>query len=123
MTKAGYAAFTSWLAKLPPLPLYCIFANLRMLLRGRQIRIAQHEASGIMVVSDGQSAVHICRRGRYLRYKRGIAAGIADLAKDYHLHKLGGLSGGLFIDCGANVGELGMWARAQNMDYLAFEPE
>lgn len=123
MTKAGYAAFARWLAELPPLPLYCIFANLRMLLRGRKIRIAPHQASGIMVVTDEQSAIHICRRGRYLRYKRGIAAGIAGLAKDYHLQKLDGLSGGLFIDCGANVGELGMWARAQNMDYIAFEPE
>jgi hypothetical protein len=91
MTKAGYAAFARWLAELPSLPLYCILANLRMLLRGRKIRIAPHEASGIMIVTDGQSAIHICRRGRYLRYKRSIAAGIAGLAGDYHLHKLEGL--------------------------------
>lgn len=123
MSNDTYARFTRWLAALPALPIYCSLANLRLALRGRKIRVAAPGEDGIMRVRDGQDTIHICRRGRYLRYKRGIAAGIAGLAKDYHLHRLGDLSGGLFIDCGANVGELGLWARGKEMDYLAFEPE
>jgi FkbM family methyltransferase len=67
--------------------------------------------------------IKICRQGRYNRYKRGIKRGIDALASDYHLDTLEGLHGGTFVDCGANVGELGMWAKLQNMNYIAFEPE
>ena len=31
--------------------------------------------------------------------------------------------GGILIDCGANIGELGLWALARGMEYVAFEPE
>lgn len=123
MPENVYRKLVRRLAERPPLPVYCTLINLRLRMRGRPIRVAVTSEHGIMRVTDGQHAIHICRRGRYLRYKRGIAAAIAGLAKDYHLHKLGDLTGGLFLDCGANVGELGFWARAHNMSYLAFEPE
>lgn len=121
--KTAYARFVYWVAALPSHEVYCFFVNARLWLRGRKIRIAPHDMNGITVVRDGEVTIHVCRRGRYLRYKRGIAEGISRLAKDYHFQKLEGLAGGLFIDCGANVGELGIWARTQQMHYLAFEPE
>ncbi len=45
------------------------------------------------------------------------------LAQDYHLHHVPIGLGSLLIDCGANVGELGLWARSKNAEYVAFEPE
>ena len=39
------------------------------------------------------------------------------------LTSLNNLSNGTFIDCGANIGELGIWAREKKMQYFAFEPE
>lgn len=96
--------------------------NARLLFRGRPIRVAMENAP-IYTVSDGDMQITICRQGRYNRYKRGIKRGINALASDYHLDTLEGLDGGTFVDCGANVGELGMWAKLQNMNYIAFEPE
>ncbi len=45
------------------------------------------------------------------------------LAHEYHLDKVPLGPEGLLIDCGANIGELGVWARAKGLDYVAFEPE
>lgn len=96
--------------------------NAHLLLRGRPIRVSVENAP-IYTVSDGDRQIKICRQGRYNRYKRGIKRGIDALASDYHLDRLEGLDGGTFIDCGANVGELGIWAKSRNMKYIAFEPE
>ena len=99
-----------------------LLINARLIFRGRPIRVAMGN-SPIYTVSDGEIQINICRPGRYNRYKRGIKRGIDALAFDYHLDKLKGLDGGTFIDCGANVGELGIWAQSRNMNYIAFEPE
>lgn len=99
-----------------------ILINARLLFRGRPIRVS-FEKAPIYTVSDRDTQIKICRRGRYNRYKRGIKHGIDALASDYHLDRLEGLDGGTFIDCGANVGELGIWAKSRNMKYIAFEPE
>ena len=96
--------------------------NARLFFRGRPIRVTTQNAPHY-TVSDSEMQIWICRPGRYNRYKRGIKRGIDALASDYHLDILDGLDGGTFIDCGANVGELGIWAKSRNMEYMAFEPE
>lgn len=96
--------------------------NARFFFRGRPIRVTTQNAP-YYTVSDSEMQIRICRPGRYNRYKRGIKRGIDALASDYHLDILDGLDGGTFIDCGANVGELGIWARSHRMSYIAFEPE
>ena len=96
--------------------------NARLLFRGRPIRVTTENAP-IYMVSDDDMQIKICRQGRYNRYKKGIKRGIDALASDYHLEILEGLDGGTFIDCGANVGELGIWAQSRRMTYIAFEPE
>ncbi len=99
-----------------------LLINARLIFRGRPIRVAMGNAP-TYTVSDVEIQINICRPGRYNRYKRGIKRGIDALASDYHLDRLEGLDGGTFIDCGANVGELGIWAKSKNMNYIAFEPE
>jgi FkbM family methyltransferase len=106
-----------------PLPAYCRVVNLRNSLRGKKHRISPIEGDTIHLADDGEENIHLCRRGRHNRYKHGVMAGVDALARDYHLHTLPPISDGLFIDCGANIGELGYWARARGMDYLPFEPE
>ncbi|MGB8814755.1 MAG: FkbM family methyltransferase [Paracoccaceae bacterium] len=104
---------------------YCKIVNQHNRLRGKahQIAPAVGEPEALHVVSDADGQIVICRRGRHNRYKRGIMAGVDRLAADYHLNRIADLQGGLFIDCGANVGELGLWARARGHRYIAFEPE
>ena len=99
-----------------------ILINARLIVRGRPIRVTMQNGP-IYTVSDGEMQISICRQGRYNRYKRGVKRGIDGLASDYHLDTLESLDGGTFIDCGANVGELGIWAQSRHMNYIAFEPE
>lgn len=106
-----------------PLGAYCRLVDLANAIRGRRHRIRPFRADGIHLASDGEAAIHICRRGRHMRYKRGVAAAVDGLARQYHLDAATIRPGGVFVDCGANVGELGFWARARGMTYLPFEPE
>lgn len=102
---------------------YCKVVNARNAVRGKQQHIEPHSDDGIHKASDGSESIYLCRRGRQNRYKRGVMAGVDALARDYHLHTIAPFEGGTFIDCGANVGELGFWARARGMRYISFEPE
>ena len=102
---------------------YCALFNVRNRLRGSLHSIHPAGEAGVYVVTDGADQLRICRRSRHNRSKHGVARGVDKLAGEYGLGLLGGLSGGLFVDCGANVGELGLWARARGMRYIAFEPE
>lgn len=118
---------SSKLADRTPLFLYRPLVNLRNALTGRAHRLMPLEPDGLFRASDGTDTIQFCRRRRHSRYKRGIEACANRLAGDYHLNKLmdtQALQGsGLLIDCGANVGELGWWARRHGMAYVAFEPE
>lgn len=78
---------------------------------------------GIHLLTDGQGErIYVCRATNASFYKGGISQRIETLACDYLLDKIE-LRGGLLIDCGANVGELGLWARTMEVEYVAFEPE
>ena len=89
-----------------------------------QIEAAGPPELGIMRVTDrhGQS-IHICRLGRVRRFRPGILNSVAYLANVYCLSAIDLGPGGVFIDCGANIGELGLWARARGFSYIPFEPE
>ena len=104
---------------------YCRLVNLRNALRHKKHRIAPvvTEDPAIHIASSGAETIHICRRGRHNRYKSGVMAGVDRLARDYSLDRIADLRGGVFIDCGANVGELGFWARSRGFRYIPFEPE
>lgn len=100
-------------------------ANLLYRLRGRPCRVRLSDEPGLFEARDtGTGAViHFCRRVRHRRYKRGIDAAVSGLARQYLLDRLGVEPGGTFVDCGANVGELGLWARGRGLSYVAVEPE
>lgn len=103
--------------------LYCSYINMKNALRGFPFRIESGEAHDMYVVKDPQTRIHVCRKRSRRRFRKGLANGIERLAREYHIGALENLDGGLLIDCGANIGELGIWARGRGMDYIAFEPE
>ncbi|MCB1480854.1 MAG: FkbM family methyltransferase [Rhodobiaceae bacterium] len=113
----------NYIAEQASLNIYCQAVNLRNALRGKLHRVTAGEDGLLHSAYDGQTRIHLCRRGRHNRYKRGVMAGVDALAREYHLDKIPTFNGGTFIDCGANVGELGYWARERAMTYIAFEPE
>lgn len=106
-------------------PTYCKLVNLRNAVRGKKHRISplHAEPEALHLAEDGTDKIAICRRGRHNRYKRGVMAGVDRLARDYSLDLIADLRDGVFIDCGANVGELGFWARNRGFRYIPFEPE
>ncbi len=106
-----------------PLPAYCRLVNFKNKALGRDYQIEPFREDGLHRVSHGGEQIVICRRPRHRRYKKGVTACAMRLADEYGLSAISVSNGGVFVDCGANVGELGYWARANNLDYYAFEPE
>lgn len=103
--------------------LYCRFINTKNWLRRRKHRIYVSAETDIYLVTDGVEALYICRRIRHSRSKRGVIAGVENLAKQYNLDQISTAPGDILLDCGANIGELGVWARTHKLRYIAFEPE
>lgn len=101
---------------------YCHMVNIRNYIRKKHHKIFPVDKN-IHIVKDKEKSIYVCRRGRHNRYKKGVLKGISDLVKQYHLDTIPINQSGLLIDCGANVGELGLWAKQNNLDYIAFEPE
>ncbi len=57
-------------------------------------------------------------------YRYGIVARADSLAESYFLKQINFKKGDIFLDCGANVGDLKLWFSLYNIDvtYIAFEP-
>ena len=92
-------------------------------IRGKKHRISPVGEGRVLLAGDGESEIFFCRRRRGNQFKRGVMTHVDQLAREYHLDQIDIVPGGVFIDCGANIGELGIWARGQELDYIAFEPE
>jgi FkbM family methyltransferase len=89
----------------------------------RPVRIGYDSDSALYFVRDGQEKLYIAHSMRNLRYKRGIKGSRDRLAGIYHLDQVTYQAGDVFIDCGAHVGELGMWVRDNDVEYHGFEPD
>jgi len=97
------------------------FINLKCFLASKKHRVST--CGDIFKVSDEFDLIYIARLNRHNRYKRGILYGVNLLAEEYSLDKISNTDNGILIDCGANIGELGFWAKKQNLHYIGFEPE
>lgn len=106
-----------------PATLYIRVTNMANSVRRKRHRISSTDEEGILIADDGTSRIHYCRRGRGNRYKHGVMRRVLELAKEYHLDTIDVVSGGVLMDCGANIGELGLWARSRGLAYIPFEPE
>ncbi|MBL4629362.1 MAG: FkbM family methyltransferase [Roseicyclus sp.] len=102
---------------------YCKVVNAANSLRGREQRLEVFRGEDLYKVTHGDESIVICRRSRHRRYKNGVGLRATRLAEDYGVATIENTQGGVFIDCGANVGELGIWAVRNGLQYHAFEPE
>lgn len=110
------------IARWAPDFLYLPYVNTKNAIQRRKHHIKQF-GEGLYQVEDEEETIFIAQKTRHSRYKRGINGWIESLARQYNLGHLPVKAGGVFIDCGANVGELGFWARWHGLTYHAFEPE
>lgn len=100
----------------------CLLINTKSVIRGKAHRVSTSD-NDIFYAKDSEDEIFFARLNRHNRYKKGIMTGINMLAEQYNLDKIDLSNGGLLIDCGANIGELGLWAKKNNLSYTAFEPE
>jgi FkbM family methyltransferase len=99
------------------------YTNSRNKLKGYRHRITVDSQRKIIHVQDPTGEINICRRNRLWLYKKSVKGRFKELNRTYLLHRIDGDLSGAFIDCGANVGELGFFARENSLQYHAFEPE
>ncbi len=105
---------------------FCRVLNTRNAISGRPYRVrpAREQLGEIYELTDAAGdSIFVCRKSRFRLYIHGIRQRIGKLAGDYHLTQIEAGPSGLLIDCGANIGELGVWAREQRLEYVPFEPE
>lgn len=92
-------------------------------LKGYPVRFRAGDKHGTFRAYDATNEILFCRWKRAKRYKKGVKTGIDRVAQEYGLHSLSIERPGTFIDCGANIGELGIWADDLGFKYVPFEPE
>ena len=100
-----------------------ISRNILYALKGRSVRVKPGELNQTYVAYDDETMIHFCRWKRKERYEKGVSAGIKRLLREYRLDKIEISKPGAFIDCGANIGELGIWSQSFGFTYFPFEPE
>lgn len=100
----------------------CFFINLQNKVRGKQHSVALQN-DGLYKITDRQQSIYIARLNRHNRYKKSIEVGVNLLAEEYSLDALSFENDSVLIECGANVGELAIWAKARSLAYIGFEPE
>jgi FkbM family methyltransferase len=100
-----------------------ISRNVAYAIRGYPLRLAPGEIDNTYIAFDREAKIHFCRWKRRTRYRMGVNNGIKRLLREYCLDEIELSKPGAFIDCGANVGELGIWSRSLGFSYLPFEPE
>lgn len=99
--------------------LFNLYANLN---KGWKIKIKK-KGPFIQIV-DGDSEVFIIHPSRIPFYKNSVNGRLLSLLNDYMIDPKELSDGDTIIDCGANIGELGLALRSLNTktNYIAFEP-
>lgn len=105
-----------------PDSIFLALMNFNNCLKNRNAVVKKHE-NHVYSVTDGSRTIYTGRRIRLGRYFFGILNQCTSLSRDYLLHNIDFKAGDVVVDCGANNGEIGVWAQAQGMTYFAFEPE
>lgn len=102
------------------------FLRLRSRVRGTDVlRYTMDPLSGLYVASvKGYPRLFaVAERRRLALISRGVLHRIHALPQDYFLTPSMLRAGDLILDCGANCGELGLWADLLGASYLGFEPD
>lgn len=82
-------------------------------------------AGAVIEITDVSGLkIFLARMERVPIYRNGIAIRIENLGRTYFLDKITFCDGDVVIDCGANVGEIGMFLQARaKVKLICFEPD
>lgn len=104
--------------------LYCVVFNWMNYARRKPLRITFDDRRYGVAVAGSSDIIWLASGQRIYKYRSGDLPRIDRLARHYFLDRIPFRSGDVLIDCGANIGELGVWIRMHHdgVGYHAFEP-
>ncbi len=108
-----------------PNKLSCILNNIRQKVMNRNNFFYYDENKKLFFVKDGEIKVYFNEKIRgIITYSYGVKERADTLAKTYSLNKIKFNKNDIFIDCGANYGDLYIWSLLHNLKlrYISFEP-
>lgn len=110
-----------WLVDLFPDGIFLIVANL--ILRGKGVGTMKKMGKQWELTSQNVS-ITLSKRHKWKRYLEGIQNTCNKLAESYFFDQITLAPDDTVIDCGANIGELGIFilSKSSGINYWAFEP-
>jgi FkbM family methyltransferase len=102
--------------------LYSLLRNFHFWIKGYPIKLRY--SVKYYTINQNDEVLYLASKKRYGRYGRGINNLVNKLAHTYFLDEIEFKAGDTFIDCGANIGELGLWFERNRpfVNYIGFEP-
>jgi len=106
--------------------LFALLFNLRSFLTSTSTRIRWKEEAFLICDNEISGFQYKIRHQRQcnMAYQRGVRQRADLLAHQYFLNQINFKDGDVFLDCGANVGDLKIWFELNGIDieYVGFEP-
>lgn len=118
--------FYRWIIIRTDKKLFAILFNVKSFLMRSNARLSWDKESFILTDSKYPLLKHRIRHQIQCNdaYEFGIKRRLDNLGQSYFLDKIDFKDGDIFVDCGANVGDLKLWFDFNDIqiDYLGFEP-
>lgn len=108
---------------LMPMRLYPFLVNLVNGLAGKNHSVRYHREENCFYCYEGDVGIYYGSKYQYEIYSEGPVRRLRNLVGKHFLDEIAFSEGDIFIDCGANIGEYGVWAKSTRLRYLAFEPD
>ena len=86
-------------------------------------RISFCKKSSAIIIQDSQMKIMTFSKRRAFLYAEGIQARLDTLAKRYMIDSIDYDPNDIMIDCGSNIGELGIWFLQRGGKYIAIDPD
>lgn len=104
--------------------IYCAVRNVVFAVRSHSMRLYFEDEVFRLNVKGNPDNISLVSPSRHYKYSQGISRRLDRLARIYFLDKVDFRPGDIFVDCGANIGEIGMWLafNAPGTRYVAIEP-
>lgn len=105
---------------------FAVLFNIKSILLGSGARLIYDGTNFVVTDKEYKWFSYKIRHQRQcdMAYQGGLLKRVEDLAEVYFLRKIDFKDGDIFIDCGANVGDLKLWFKLHsiNINYIGFEP-
>ena len=105
-------------------PLFEHSFNAYSRVKGLNLRIVARRPGYILTELNSRQCIQVLEKSRLSWYFGGIRNRLNSLGAQYFLDRIRFSREDTFVDCGANIGELGLYFRGNGVDinYIGFEP-